>query len=118
MACKERGRIIAKLPTQEGTSANGKNWVKKDMVFETEGQYPKKICVTFFGEKEGQLTNLNEGDLVDVSFSVESREYNGKWFSNINAISVDAVAGGNETGLIQNGSNNVVSTPDENDLPF
>lgn len=118
MACKERGRIIAKLPSITGQTAAGKDWSKKDMVFETEGKYPKKICVTFFGEKEGQLTNLNEGDLVDVAFTVESREYNGKWFSNINALSCDAVVGGNN-GLIQNGgTGSTPPPPEEDDLPF
>lgn len=117
MACNERGRIIAKLPSITGQTAAGKDWSKKDMVFETEGTYPKKICVTFFGEKEGQLTNLNEGDLVDVSFSVESREYNGKWFSNINAISCDAVVG-SDNGLIKKQTGLEGNEPEENDLPF
>ena len=117
MACKERGRIIAKLPSITGQTAAGKDWSKKDMVFETEGTYPKKICVTFFGEKEGQLTNLNEGDLVDVTFSVESREYNGKYFSNINAISCDAVVGG-DTGLQTLDNTGNGSEEDGNTLPF
>jgi len=117
MACKERGRIIAKLPSITGQTAAGKDWSKKDLVFETEGQYPKKICVTFFGEKEGQLTNLNEGDLVDVTFSVESREYNGKYFSNINAISCDAVVGG-DTGLQKLDNTGNGSEEDNDTLPF
>lgn len=117
MACKERGRIIAKLPSITGQTASGKDWSKKDMVFETEGNYPKKICVTFFGEKEGQLTNLNEGDLVDVTFSVESREYNGKYFSNINAISCDAVVSG-DSGNKSFTANQAANAPEEDDLPF
>jgi hypothetical protein len=81
-----KGVVIHILEEESGTSKAGKDWKKKDFVIETtEDQYPKKIAFTVFGDKIQSLFTFTEGQLVDVSFNLESREYNGKWFHNVNA---------------------------------
>jgi hypothetical protein len=88
-----KGTIKQILPAVTGTS-NGKDWKKVDFVIETEpGQYPKTICMTVFGDKTSVLSYLSPGCDVDVSFSVESRQYQDKWFTNVTCISLTKVGG-------------------------
>lgn len=78
------GNIIQKLELQSGTSKAGNPWQKQGYVLETVSNYPRKVYFTFFGERVNQYP-LNIGDLVTVSFDIESREYNGRWYTDINA---------------------------------
>jgi hypothetical protein len=79
-----RGVVLSVLPEETGTSKAGKEWKKQDFVIETIDQYPKKVAFTAFGDKTDLLMKISEGMTVDVSFNLESREYNGKYFHNVN----------------------------------
>ena len=69
----------------EGTSqSTGKEWRKQDVVFETLGDYPKTIVITFFNDKADATQNLVEGAVYEVNFDIESREFNGKYYTNLN----------------------------------
>lgn len=88
------GRIILALPEISGTSKAGNPWKKREYVLETQETYPKKVHFDFFGERADQYP-LNVGDNVRLSFDIESREYNGRWFTSIRgwkAESADAAA--------------------------
>lgn len=76
------GRIILALPEISGTSKAGNPWKKREYVLETQETYPKKVHFDFFGERADQYP-LNVGDNVRLSFDIESREYNGRWFTSI-----------------------------------
>ena len=78
-----RGKIIEILPEKSGQSANGE-WRKQEYVLETESNYPKKICFMAWGDKIGEF-NLKQGDSVEVSVDLESREYNGRWYTDVKA---------------------------------
>jgi len=98
MSFKTTGKVLQILPEVKGTSARGE-WKKQDFVIETaEEQYPKKICFTLFNDKNGTFDKIKPNMEVEVSFSIESREYNEKWFSNINAFRVDLVQSGGVSG--------------------
>ena len=84
------GKIIAILPMQGGTSKSGNEWKKQDYILETHDQYPKKVCFNLWGEKVDQFA-IQSGEELTVSFDIESREFNGKWYTNINAWKVDRV---------------------------
>lgn len=81
------GTITKIYQTQTGTSKAGKEWMKRDFTVQTQEQYPKTICFTVFTHVD-LLDGLSEGQTVKVNFSVESREFNGKWYHNINAFGV------------------------------
>lgn len=81
------GRIIQLLPLQTGQGKNGV-WKKQDFVIETEGQYPKKVCISAWGDKIGEHM-LVEGKEVTVSFDIESREFNGRWYTDVKAWKVE-----------------------------
>lgn len=78
------GRIALILPLQTGTSKAGNQWKKQSYVIETGGQYPKKVCFSLFGDKVDQFP-IQVGQDVTVSIDIESREFNGRWYTEINA---------------------------------
>ena len=77
-----KGRIIHVLPLQEGVSKAGNPWKKQEYVLETNDNYPKKVCFDLFGDKADQF-RAEIGDDVVLSFDLESREYNGRWFTSV-----------------------------------
>lgn len=76
------GKIIQKLELQSGTSKAGNAWSKQEYVLETIENFPKKIHFDFFGERANQYP-LEVGDTITLSFDIESREWNGRWFTSI-----------------------------------
>lgn len=76
------GKIILALPEQSGTSKAGNVWKKREYVLETHETYPRKIHFDFFGERADQFP-LNIGDNIKLSFDIESREYQGRWYTSI-----------------------------------
>lgn len=77
------GKIIEILPEKSGASANG-TWRKQEYVLETDGQYPKKICFMAWGEKIDQFEIKQDESLI-VSIDLESREYSGRWYTDVKA---------------------------------
>ena len=77
------GKVISLLPEQTGKGKNGV-WRKRDFILETNAKYPKKVCISVWGEKIDQF-NLKEGQIITASIEVESREYNGKWYTDVKA---------------------------------
>ena len=80
-------KLIQVLPLQSGMGKNGE-WKKQDIIVETDGQYPKKVCVSIWGDKANESV-LQVGNILDISFDVESREYNGRWYTDVRAWKVD-----------------------------
>lgn len=78
------GKIIQAFDKVEGVSKAGNPWKKKEYVLETHDQYPRKVFFNFFGDRVDQYP-LNIGDEVTVSFDIESREFNGRWYTDIRA---------------------------------
>jgi len=88
------GRLTLHLPLQTGEGKNGP-WQKSGFVIETSNdRYPKKVCFTTWGDTIAMAQAFKEGDEVKVFFDVESREYQGKWYSDIKAWKVDRLAAG------------------------
>ncbi len=78
-----KGKIVSILPLVTGTSAKGA-WKKQDYILQTTEQYPKKICFVVWGEKIDEYA-LQENDQVEVSIDIESREFNGRWYTDVKA---------------------------------
>lgn len=76
------GKIILALPEMTGTSKAGNAWKKREYVLETQDSYPKKIFFDFFGDRADQFP-LTVGQVIKLSFDIESREYNGRWYTSI-----------------------------------
>ena len=88
------GKIIAVLPIQEGTSKAGNPWKKRYYVLETQETYPKKIAFYVFGsDRVAQYENIVAGTNVRLSFDIESREWQGRWFTDVQGWKIDVVDG-------------------------
>lgn len=82
------GKIILALPEMSGTSKAGNAWKKREYVLETQEQFPRKVHFDFFGDKADQYP-LSVGDTIVLSFDIESREYNGRWYTSIRGWKAD-----------------------------
>lgn len=115
-------KLIQVLPLQSGVSKNGE-WKKQDIVVETDGQYPKKVCISIWGDKASEAT-LQIGNILNISFDVESREYNGRWYTDVKAWRVELAAPNSPEGYPTNqGAAQMAPPPnfssdDADDLPF
>ena len=78
-----KGQFIQKLSEESGVSATGKAWRKQAAIIETIETYPKKVCLSFFGDKVDHLSNVYPGAKVTASVNIESREFNGKWYTDV-----------------------------------
>lgn len=76
------GKIIVDLPMQTGTSKAGNPWKKKEWVIETFGTYPKKVKFHIFGDRADAI-HFELDKNYTVSFDLESREFNGKWYTDV-----------------------------------
>jgi hypothetical protein len=103
------------MPLQTGEGKNGP-WKKQDIIVETEGQYPKKICVSIWGDKINPAV-LTPGVMLNLNFDIESREFNGKWYTDIKAWRIDL--SGEQSYPIPDAESEFSKLPDGNDdLPF
>ncbi len=77
------GIVFAVLSAQTGTSARGE-WHSQNVVFEmkTNSQYPRKVSVKFFNKRD-EVARLVVGASYNVTFDVESREFNGRWYTDV-----------------------------------
>lgn len=87
MALELTGKIIQLLPPQSGSSARGV-WNKQDFVIETNEQYPKKVCISAWSERAKEVAQIPIGTAVKVAVNIESREYNGKWYTDVRMWSI------------------------------
>ena len=84
---KVKIKIVDILEVESGTGANG-DWSKISFIgAEVEGDYPKEIGFEIFGtEKVDKFVQYNKvGDEVEVSFNLQSRQYNGKVYTTASA---------------------------------
>ncbi|MBQ7996400.1 MAG: DUF3127 domain-containing protein [Paludibacteraceae bacterium] len=79
------GKIIQILPEQSGVGRTGNPWKVQPYVLETLDQYPRKVHFEVFGEDRIKQNPCAIDQLVTVSFDIESREFNGRWYTSIRA---------------------------------
>ena len=101
-----KGKVIQLLPVATGMGKKGQ-WKKQEFIIETQAQYPKKICLSAWGDKVDQY-GLAVGDMVNVSVDLESREYNGRWYTEARAWKLEK-SGSNTSGT---------TAPPPGDEPF
>ncbi len=123
MSLEVTGTITQILPLETGEGKNGP-WKKQFFVIEyMDGSYAKKVCFSLWGDKTSSLNEVQQGTQVKVSFNIESREYNGRWYTDAKAWRIESMlqgsAGGGST-FVDQGADPVFNEnpADENDLPF
>lgn len=116
------GKIIAVLPERGGTSKTGNEWKMQEYVIETHEQYPRKVCFNVFGNDKIAQFNIQAGEELTVSFDINAREYNGRWFNDIRAWRVERgtapAAAPADIPEIKVAKVDFSAENDPNDLPF
>ena len=111
------GKLVKILELETGTSKAGKEWKKQSIVIDTGGEFNNEVCVSAFGDKMDSMNKLEIGMEVKILCNVYSREYNGRYFHNIDGYwfakhTTEASSSGNildNKDTMMNG---------DNDLPF
>ena len=100
------GKLVNKLQVEAGTTKAGKSWEKQSILVEQTGtKYKKEVAIEFFGDKMKELRDIKEGSQVSVSINLSSREFNGKYYHNIDGWAIAKL----EDKFV---------TDEETDLPF
>jgi hypothetical protein len=107
------GKVIQILPLQTGSGKNGE-WRKQDVIVETDGQFPKKVCISIWGDKINN-TLLQLGNILKFDFDLESREYNGRWYTDVKAWKLEGLNTSSPDGET-NVNDNEMNTLE--DMPF
>lgn len=106
-----KGKITQILEVETGTSKAGKEWKKGGFVIDNGNQFNNTVCFSLFGDdKINMIKDLKVGQEVEVAFNLSSKEFNGKWYHNIDAWKI------NEAGDSKPAELNVGD--ESNDLPF
>jgi hypothetical protein len=89
------GKITNILPVQTGVGKQGNEWKKQEIIIQTEESYPKTICITLWGNTIDD--NIKLEDRIKALIDIESREFNGKWYTTVKARKIDLLSSSNET---------------------
>ncbi len=127
MAIEINGKLNQILPIQSGSGRNGE-WKKQEFIIETDDQFPKKICMNLWGDKVEDMKNFAIGQPIKASVNIESREFNGRWYTDIRAWKLESL---NQSANVSNAPivasaspvdpeffNSLVSENEGDDLPF
>lgn len=93
------GKLIEKLPQQTGQGKNGA-WVKQEFILETPDQFPRKVCIALWGERARDIEKIQIGESINASINVESREFNGKWYTDVKAWKIEKVGAASSSGSV------------------
>jgi len=116
MSLSVKGKLSRKLNIESGVSKAGKEWKKQSFLLDTGSQYNPEICFQLFGEEKIEILNHHsEGDQVEVSFNLSSKEYNGRYFHNIDAWRIESIS---ESNKVEDAPEFNAPATEEDDLPF
>lgn len=82
------GKVVQLGTLTEGNSPRGP-WKKQELIIETLEQYPKKICLTCWNERVNDANSFFVGQTIKAQIRIESREFNGKWYTDVTAFRLD-----------------------------
>ena len=120
MSLSIKGTVKQKLELEQGTSKAGNEWKSQSFVLNTGAQYNPDICFKLFGEDKIQiLSNINEGEEIEVFFNLSSREWNGKWFTSADAWKIEKSENDNTIETVDDSKIPIFeNNQTEDDLPF
>lgn len=115
---KEKGTLAVKCDVQTGVSAAGNNWARQTIVVDVEGYNGtyRKLALQASGPQVSEISKLNVGGKVEVSYQVTAREYQGKWYNSVDLFKIESL----ETAPVSTPQipENTPTEPQTGDLPF
>ncbi|OUV55737.1 MAG: hypothetical protein CBC73_03020 [Flavobacteriales bacterium TMED113] len=104
-----QGKLLKKLNPESGVRKDGRGWKKQNFILQTENSFNNEICFQLFGEeKMVALNQIEIGEKIEVFFNLSSREYNNKYYHNIDAWKINKL----------DNTDNIDISGDENVAPF
>ena len=88
------GKVTQILEEQSGTSKNG-TWRKQEFILETEDKYPKPVCIIQWGD-DIDAFDVKVGERLTAHVDIQSREYNGRWYTDVKAWRVEKEGAGGQ----------------------
>jgi uncharacterized protein DUF3127 len=88
---KITGTVIDILDPQSGTSQRGE-WRKQEFILEVPGEYPRQICMVQWGDNIDRFA-LQKNESVTAHIDLQSREYNGRWYTDVKAWKIERPEG-------------------------
>lgn len=113
------GKVTEVLDEQSGEGRNGP-WRKQEFILETDDQYPKPVCIVQWGDNIDSFA-VKEGEALTVHVDIQSREYNGRWYTDVKAWKVERQGGDPPDGRALAGEPTPVEPgidDADDDLPF
>ena len=85
----------------KGEGARGE-WQRQEIVISLPGEFPRYVAIEFWNERATRAAALSEGDQITVDFRVESREYQGRWYTRVTGLSINQAGGSQQAAPQQN----------------
>lgn len=82
------GKVVQLGTLTEGNSPRGP-WKKQELIIETLEQFPKKVCLMCWGDRVNDANSFFVGQTIKAQIRIESREFNGKWYTDVTAFRLD-----------------------------
>jgi len=114
------GELVKVLNLKSGVSKAGKEWKTRDFLIEynQDTQYPRQATFTLFGDKSNILDEYKVGDVIEVHYNIDAREYNGRYFNNVTAWQVSHQSNENSSAAPVSNDNADLVPAENDDLPF
>ena len=84
------GKVVRLGTLTEGTSARGP-WRKQELIIETEEQYPRTVCLICWTNQIEEIQKFAPGQTIKAQIEISSREFNGKWYTDVRVWRFDPV---------------------------
>lgn len=121
-----KGTVEQVLEEQSGEGKNGP-WRKRDFILKTQGDYPRQICITQWGDNIDKA-DVQEGEELVAHIDIQSREYKGNWYTDVKAWKIEKGSsdpqatsmpgkGGSESGKTEPSPSEEIFDVDD-ELPF
>ena len=98
-----------KLGEREGTTKDGKPWKVVQFLIQTKGKYPKMVSLDAWNASADIVNSMRDGDMIEVTYEAEAREYNGKWYNTLKVINIES---------LETEARPIVAEEPMDDLPF
>lgn len=112
-----KGTVKQILEEQSGEGKNGP-WRKRDFILETPGDYPRKVCITQWGDQIDK-NSVTVNETITAFIDIQSREFKGNWYTDVKAWKIEKGTGGGEASSRPDPDENIIDLgPGDDDAPF
>ena len=87
------GKLIKIFDLETGVSKAGKEWKKQSILIEQNTEYNKELVISYFGDNVNKILQKEIGDNLSCSVNLSSREFNGRWYHNIDGWTCETANG-------------------------